>query len=422
MSPALPPAVSVTGLGLFTPLGRGADASFEALCLGKSGIRQVPEGHALEDSIDIAGFAPALEASEVLPPAEGRLVDRFVLMALAAADDALTEAGIAPGRDADPERIAVVVSSGAGGLTTFEAQTQERVRRGRTAVSPFLLPGMLPNMAAARIAIKYGLRGYSSAITTACAAGAHSIAEGFRLIRHGDADVVVCGAAEAPLNPTSTLAFKHAKALAYGWEDPAAASRPFDQRRNGFVLGEGGAVLVLERAADADARGAAAWADLIGWGATTDAFRPTTPRPDGAGAAACMRRAIGSAGLSPSEIAHVNAHGTSTKLGDVAEAKAIREVFGAHAPAVNGTKSLTGHLLGGAGAAEAAFTCLAVAQQLIPPTHNLDKVGVDCELDHVRRTPRHAAIAAALSNSFAFGGQNVSLLFARPTTRRARSL
>ncbi|WP_406205714.1 beta-ketoacyl-[acyl-carrier-protein] synthase family protein [Kitasatospora sp. NBC_01560] len=413
-------AAVVTGLGLFSPVGRGADTVFEALCLGKSGIMTVPEGHDLADSIAFAGLAPDIAASEVLPPSEGRMVDRFVLMALAAAGDALADAGLTIGTDVAPDRVAVVVSSGAGGLTTYEAQALARSERGRTAISPFLLPGMLPNMAAARIAIKYGIEGFSSAIATACTASAHAVAEAYRLIREGEADVVVCGGSESPLNPTSALAFTHARALAQDWEDPTAASRPFDRRRNGFVLAEGAGVLVIERAAHAEARRAVGYADLIGWGATTDAFKPTTPRPDGRGAAGAMNKAIARSGLSPSDVGYVNAHGTGTKVGDIAEARAIRAVFGAHSPAVSSTKGLTGHLLGGTGALEAAISALALSAGVLPPTANLDEVDPECELDHVRGAARPAEVTAVMSNSFAFGGHNVSLLFGPASTSRRR--
>lgn len=309
---------------------------------------------------------------------------------------------------------------GLAGLSTYEAQALARAERGPTAVSPYLLPGMLPNMAAARIAIKYGIRGWSSAIATACAAGAHAVAEAARLIRYGEADVVVCGGAEAPLNPTSALAFAHARALSHGWDDPEAASRPFDRRRNGFVLAEGAGVLVVERAEHAEARGAAGYADLLGWGATTDAYRPTAPRPDGEGAAMSMRGALATAGLGPQDIGYINAHGTSTKLGDIAETKAVHAVFGDRSPAVSSTKSMTGHLLGGSGALEAAVCALAISQGRMPPTHNLDEVDPACDLDHVRGEARQQRIEAAISNSFAFGGHNVSLLLGAASTPKKR--
>jgi len=415
-------AATVTGIGLVTPVGSKVEEVFDALCAGRSGLRRPPEDHVVAGYLDVAGIAPAVEATEVLPPTDTRAVDRSVLLALAAAHDAIADAGIRVGTDVDPERVAVVVSTGGGGLETYEDFAARRRDRGRPAVSPYLLPGMLANMAAARIAIAYGITGYSSSISTACSSGAQSVAEALRLIRHGEADVVVCGGFDAPLHPTIAAAFSNARALARRWEDPRQASRPFDRRRNGFVLGEGAGVLVVERAADADARGVAGYADLLGWGAATDAHHPTTPRPDGAGAAACMRRAIADAGLAPSDVDHVNAHGTSTPLGDRAEALAINTVFGPHRPAVASVKGLTGHLLGASGVIEAVATALTVNRGVIPPTANLDDPDPDCDLDHVRGAPRTGPVRAALTNSFAFGGHDVSLLLAPPSTSTARTV
>ena len=411
------PGAVVTGMGLVTPVGRKPAEFFDALTAGHSGIRALPEGHPAHGWLEAAGLAPAIAGREVLPPTEARCVDRFVLLALAAADDALADAGLVVGRDVDPRRVAVVLATGGGGLETFEQQSHKRLDRGRPGVSPYLLPGMLSNMAAARIAIKHGIRGYSSAVVTACAAGAQAVAEGLRLIRAGDADVVVCGGSESSLHPTIAAAFTNARALAHGWEDPTRSSRPFDGSRNGFVLGEGSAVLVLERAAHADARGAAGYADLIGWGASTDAHHPTMPRPDGEGAADSMRSALANAGLAAADIGYVNAHGTGTRLGDVAETAALRAVFGDDQPAVSSTKGSTGHLLGAAGAVEAAVTVLAVARGLLPPTVNLDSPDPACDLDHVRGAARSAPVGAALSNAFAFGGHNLSLIFGPASTR-----
>jgi 3-oxoacyl-[acyl-carrier-protein] synthase II len=407
-------------MGLVTPVGRKPAEFFEALTAGRSGISALPEGHPAHGWLEAAGLAPAIAGREVLPPTETRCVDRFVLLALAAADDALADAGLVVGRDVDPRRIAVVLATGGGGLETFEQQSHKRLDRGRPGVSPYLLPGMLSNMAAARIAIKHGIRGYSSAVVTACAAGAQAGAEGLRLIRAGDADVVVCGGSESSLHPTIAAAFTNAHALSHGWEDPARSSRPFDAHRNGFVLGEGSAVLVLERTAHAEARGAAGYADLIGWGASTDAHHPTMPRPDGEGAADAMRSALANAGLAPADIGYVNAHGTGTKLGDVAETAALRAVFGDGQPAVSSTKGSTGHLLGAAGAVEAAATALAVARGVLPPTLNLDSPDPACELDHVRGSARHLPVGAALSNAFAFGGHNISLIFGPASTSRSK--
>lgn len=405
------PGATVTGLGLVTPVGRKPAEFFDALLAGRCGLVRPPDGHPAAGWLEAAGVAPDIDPLEVLDPKEARCVDRFVLLALAAAEDALADSGIVVGRDVDPYRVAVVVSSGGAGLQTFEEQSHRRLQRGRPAVSPYLLPGMLANMASARIAIRHGIHGYSSAVSTACAAGAQSIAEGLRLLRSGDADVVVCGGAESSLHPTVASAFANARALATGWQDPAQASRPFDSRRNGFVLGEGSAVMVLERTAFAAARGAAGYADVIGWAATTDAHHPTAPRPDGQSAARCIRQALADAELPPGDIAYVNAHGTGTKLGDRAEAAALRAVFGDTGPAVSSIKGSTGHLLGASGAVEAVASVLSVARGILPPTANLDTPGPDCDLDHVRGAPRHTRVPAALSNSFAFGGHNISLLF-----------
>ena len=414
------PGATITGIGMVTPVGRKPDDVFDALCAGRSGLRVPPVGHPVSGWVDTVGIAPDIDPIEVMPAIEARCVDRFVLLAMAATDDAVADARLAVGQDVDPERVAVVVSTGAGGFKTYEDYAHARAERGRPAISPFLLPGMLSNMAAARIAIKYGIRGYSSAPVTACAAGAHAVAEAIRLIRAGDADVVICGAGEASLHPTITAAFSNARALAHNWADPTQASRPFDKRRNGFVLGEGGGILVVERSDFADARGATGYADLIGWGGTTDAYHPTKPRPDGQGAAGSMRKAIADAGLEPSDVDYVNAHGTSTTLGDVAETVALHSVFGERTPAVSSVKALTGHLLGASGVVEAAVTALALGRGILPPTANLDDPDPACDLDHVRGTPRVGPVTAALSNTFAFGGHNITLAFGPPSTRSTR--
>lgn len=414
-------AVVVTGIGLVSPVGTDLGEAFDALCTGRSGLSKPADDHPLAGSVDVAGFGPEIDATTVMPATEARVVDRYVVMAMLAAGQALDDAGIVVGRDVDPFRAAAIVS-GTGGLATLEAQVVARTVKGRLGVSPYLLPGMLPNMGTARIAIKHGIMGYTSSIGTACAAGAQSIGEGIRLLRAGEADVVVCGCSEAPLFPTLADTFGNARALARNWADPTAASRPFDKRRNGLVLSEGAGVFVVERATHADARGAAGYADLLGWGMTTDAHHPTTPRPDGAGAAECMRRALADAGRHGRDIGYLNAHGTSTKLGDLAESLAIRAVFGDDAPPVSSCKGVTGHMLGASGVFEAAATVVAILRGLLPPTHNLDDPDPACELDHIRKAPRQQVVDHAVSNSFGFGGHNVSLVFGRPTTRATRNV
>src|SRR5690606_36902208 len=279
-------SAAITGIGLLTPLGGDAGETFEALCGGRSGLCRPPAEHPMAGVLPVVGLAPPVAPTSVLPPTEARMVDRFVVLAIAAADAALADAGLRVGEDVDPTRVAVVLGNGFGGLTSFESQVLGYHSRGRTAVHPYLLGGMLPNMAAARLAIKYGIQGFTSTIATACASGAYAAAEALRLVRDGLADVVVCGGSEAPLLPTIATSFRNARALARDWDDPIDASRPFDRRRDGFVLAEGAGVLVVERLDHADARGAAGYADLVGWGTTTDAHHPTTPRADGAGAAA----------------------------------------------------------------------------------------------------------------------------------------
>jgi 3-oxoacyl-[acyl-carrier-protein] synthase II len=407
--------ITITGMGLLTPVGRGIDEVYDALLHGRSGIVKPPEDHPIAGSIEVAGILPPFDVGELTKGPDGKVMDRTVILAQLAAEDALADAGLTVGGNVDPDRIGVIVG-GVGGMATLERQVLARAERGRAAISPYLLTGVLPNMPAARVAIRFGLRGYTSAVGTACASGAQAIADAVRLIRCGEADVVLCGASEAPLFPTFAETFANARALARGWDDPTEASRPFDLRRNGFVLSEGAALLVLESTAHAIARGAAGYADVAGYGVNSDAHHPTAPRPDGVGAAECMRRAFVSGGVEPHQVGYVNAHGTSTKLGDVAESVAIGLAFGDHAPAVSSTKALTGHMLGASGVAEAAASALAVNAGLLPPTYNLQDPDPACPLDHVRKEPREAHLEYALSNSFGFGGQNVSLLFGPPST------
>lgn len=414
------PEVVVTGIGLVTPVGQSPDELFDALRTGRSGLVNPPEGHPGHGTFEVMGAGPVIDPNTVMPGPEARTIDRYIVLALVAAEHAMADAGLVVGRDVDPYRIATVVS-GTGGLAALESQVITRTQKGRMGVSPFLLPGMLPNMGTARIAIKYGIKGYSSSIGTACAAGAQSLAEGMRLLRGGEADVVVCGCSEAPLFPTLGDTFANARALARGWaDDPTGASRPFDKRRNGLVLAEGAGVFILERAEHADARGVPAYATLHGWGASTDAHHPTTPAPDGSGAAECMRRALADAGVGPDEIGYLNAHGTGTKLGDVAESRAIRTAFPAGGPPVSSSKAITGHMLGASGVVEAAACVMAIGQGTLPPTFNLDDPDPACDLDHIRGKERERQIELALSNSFGFGGHNVSLILGRPNTRLSR--
>ncbi|WP_408667464.1 beta-ketoacyl-[acyl-carrier-protein] synthase family protein [Jatrophihabitans sp.] len=408
--------MAVTGIGLVSPVGTSAAEVFDATCEGRSGAVRPPADHPLHGLLDVAAFSPAIEATSVLPATEARFVDRSIVMALRAAEAALADAGIEVGRDVAPDRIAVVVS-GVGGLALLEEQVIQYASKGRLGVSPYLMPGVLPNMGAARIAIKFGIQGFTSSVGTACAAGAQSVGEAMRILRADEADIVLCGCSEAPLFPTFAAAFGNARALAHGWADPVDASRPFDRRRNGLVLGEGAGVLVLERPEHARARGADRYADVLGWAATNDAYHPTTPRPDGSAAAQCMSKALRDAGLAPGDIGYLNAHGTSTKAGDAAELRAIRAVYGDSTPPVSSTKGVTGHMLGASGVIEAAISVLALQRGLLPPTHNLEDPDSDGDIDHIRKAPRPAGAQAVLTNSFGFGGHNVSLVLADPGTK-----
>jgi 3-oxoacyl-[acyl-carrier-protein] synthase II len=410
--------MAVTGIGLVSPVGTSAAEVFAAACEGRSGaVRPAPE-HPLHGLLDVAAFSADIDPVSVLPATEARFVDRAIVMALRAAEDALADAGLEVGRDVDPSRVAVVVS-GVGGLALLSEQVTSYAGKGRLGVSPYLLPGVLPNMAAARIAIKFGIQGFTSSVGTACASGAQSIGEALRILRAGEADVVLAGCSEAPLFPTFAAAFGNARALAHGWADPTDASRPFDRRRNGLVLAEGAGVLVLERAEHARARGAGRYADVLGWAATNDAYHPTTPRPDGSVAARCMSLALRDAGLEPADVGYLNAHGTGTKAGDLAELRAIRTVYGQSSPPVSSTKGVTGHLLGASGVIEAAIGMLALQRGLLPPTANLDDPEPDPEVDHIVKEPRAAQPGVVLSNSFGFGGHNVSLVLGDPGLKQS---
>ncbi|MEV4260927.1 beta-ketoacyl-[acyl-carrier-protein] synthase family protein [Kribbella sp. NPDC049584] len=412
---------TITGIGLMTPVGRTPREAYDALLHGRSGIVEPPSDHPIANSIELAGILPPFDAGDLTKGPDGKVMDRTVILAQLTAEDALADAGLVVGDAIDPERIGIIVG-GVGGMATLEQQVLSRAERGRAAVSPYLLTGILPNMPAARVAIRHGIRGYTSSVGTACASGAQAIADAVRLIRSGEVDVVLCGASEAPLFPTFAETFANARALARGWDDPTEASRPFDVRRNGFVLSEGAALLVLESTEHAAARGAAGYADVAGYGVNSDAHHPTAPRPDGEGAAACMRLAMATGRVRPEQVGYVNAHGTSTKLGDVAESVAIGKAFGEHQPAVSSTKALTGHMLGTSGVVEAIAAVGAITTGLLPPTYHLDDPDPACPLDHVRKEPREARLEYALSNSFGFGGQNVSLLLGAATTPIRRDI
>jgi 3-oxoacyl-[acyl-carrier-protein] synthase II len=408
-------AVVVTGLGCVSPLGGSVAASWQALLAGRSGARALPADFDPRLAVRIA--APVADPVDPgdLPPKELRRLDRAVLLALAAAREALADAGALADRSFDADRAGVAIGSGIGGVQTLLANHRTLLESGPRRVSPFFIPMTLANMPAGMVAIRHGLRGPNLCHVTACASAAHALGESARLLARGDADLMLAGGTEAALTPLVMAGFASMQALSRRNDAPERASRPFDRDRDGFVLAEGAAVLVLERAAHARARGARVRARLSGYGASADALHVAAPDPEGLGARRCMRLALADAGLGPEAVDYVNAHATSTPAGDAMEAKALREVFGAHAErlAVSSTKASTGHLLGAAGALEALFCVLALETGTLPATINLENPDPDCALDHVAGKPRQARARAALSNSFGFGGVNAALLFER---------
>lgn len=416
------PQVVITGIGAVTPHGVGTDALWEGLLAGRPTAAPITSFDASAHRVNFACEAPA-DIARLLPRRLVRQTDRFAQMALVAAEEALAQAGLLrtpstaddlrqPVTDVDPDRVGTIVASGVGGLWEITTQHQRLLESGPDRVRPFLSIAMPSNMAAGQIAIRHGLRGPSSAVSSACASGADAIGHALDLIRSGRADVVVTGGAEAAINPLTIAGFDSAGAMSRRNDDPAAASRPFDRDRDGFVTGEGAAILVLERADHALTRGAQVLATLAGYGATNDAHDPTQPAPGGEGAVRALQAALDDADLRPADIDHVNAHGTSTVLNDAAESAALRTVFGDRPPPVTATKSSIGHLLGAAGAAEAVVAVRTIGAQLVHPTLNLDHQDPACDVEVVT-APRSMEIAAMVSNSFGFGGHNAVLLFTR---------
>jgi 3-oxoacyl-[acyl-carrier-protein] synthase II len=403
------PRVAVTGLGVKTPAGNDLDTFWSRLLSGRSTAATIerydPSPMPVRIGCEVREFDPAAYVG----PKEARRMDRVTQLGLAAAADALADAGD-PG--ADPARCAVILGTGIGGLITLEEQIALYGEKGAGRVSPFLVPMMMTNATAGTVAMQLGWTGPNLCISTACAASAHAIGEAARLIRDETSDVVMTGGAESCITPVAISAFARMTALSGRNDDPEHASRPFDAARDGFVMGEGAAALVLERWDRAVARGARIYGEIVGYGRNADAYHITAPSPAGEGAAACMQLALDDASLSPAAVSHVNAHGTSTPLNDAAEAEAIRKVFGGAAPPVTSTKGVTGHLVGAAGATEAVACLLSLRNGSVPPTANLDQIGDDIQLDVVAGAPRPITPAPGLSNSFGFGGHNASLIFA----------
>jgi 3-oxoacyl-[acyl-carrier-protein] synthase II len=404
--------VVVTGLGLVTPVGIGVAETWEALCRGQSGIGPITRFDAGNHKTRIAGEVKGFKAEDFMPPKLVKRLDVFIHYALAAARMALEQSRLVVTPELAPQ-VGVLTGCGLGGLYTIEATHSVLLSRGPDRVSPFFIPMIIANMAPGQIAIEHGLKGPNLSVETACAAGAHAIGDSFKLIQRGAAKAMVCGGVEAVIAPLAVSGFNAMRALSTRNEEPEKASRPFDKDRDGFVIGEGSGLMVLEDLEFALERGAPLLAEIVGYGLTGDAYHMTAPSPDGDGAIRCMRMALGDAGVAPGEVQYINAHGTSTDLNDAAETKAIKEVFGeqAYRLAVSSTKSMTGHLLGGAGGVEAVFTVLAIREGILPPTINYETPDPDCDLDYVPNQARRADITYGLSNSFGFGGTNAVLLF-----------
>jgi 3-oxoacyl-[acyl-carrier-protein] synthase II len=408
--------IIATGLGMVSPLAIGVEKSWSNLVSGKSGISRLPADLAPDVPAQIAGVVKDFDPDIYVPPKDQKKMDRFIQFALAAAEEAIAQSGWKPENETDRTRTAMVIASGIGGFSSIADAVQTTMERGVRRLSPFTVPSFLCNLAAGWISIRYGFKGPIGTPVTACAASVQAIGDAARLIRAGEADVVVCGGAEAAIHRASLGGFAAARALSSGFNDiPERASRPFDAARDGFVMGEGAGIIVLESLDHALARGAKPIAELVGYGTSADAYHLTASPDDGAGAQQAMRVALAQAGLSPAEIGHLNAHATSTPVGDKGELAAVRAIFGdKHSPAISATKSSTGHLLGAAGGIEAIFAILALRDGLLPPTLNFETPDPLAEgLDIVHGTARQAQIEYALSNGFGFGGVNASVIFRR---------
>ncbi len=404
--------VVVTGLGTVTPVGNNVPTMWQGLMEGKSGIGTTTSFDASPFDSHISGEVKDFDPNPYLNAKEQRRTERFVQFAVAAASQALADSGLDISKE-DPFRCGVMIGSGIGSMRLMEIQHQNLMERGPSKLSPFMIPMMIVNMAAGQVSISTGFKGPNSCPATACASGAHGVGEAFRLIQHGYADVMIGGGTEACITALAIGGFSALKALSTRNDDPVHASRPFDRDRDGFVIGEGAGVLMLEEYEHAKARGAEIYAEMVGYAMTGDAFHMTAPASDGSGAAKAMELAVKDSGLSPSDIDYINAHGTSTGLNDKIETLAIKTTFGDHARklAVSSTKSMTGHLIGAAGGVEAAISVLAIKQGILPPTINYTTPDPECDLDYVPNEARKTSVNAVLSNSLGFGGHNASLVF-----------
>ncbi len=413
--------VVITGVGLVTPIGIGKDETWSALCAGKSGIGEITRFDTSCYETRIAGEVKNFNPEDFLPKKEARRIERFIAYSLAAARMATEDSGLTID-GANSERVGVLTGCGLGGLSVLEATARLIDQKGPGRVSPFFIPMMIGNMAPGMIAINLGAKGPNASVATACAAGTHAVGDAFKIIQRGAADVMITGGMESVITPTCIAGFNAMKALSTRNDEPEKASRPFDNQRDGFVVGEGSGILILEALEKALERGAEIYAEVVGYGMSGDAFHMTAPAPGGEGAARCMQAAIKDAGISETEIDHINAHGTSTQMNDMYETMAIKTVFKDHAYriAISATKSMTGHLLGGGGGIETVFTALAIHHGMVPPTLNLENPSPECDLDYVPKVARKINVVYAMSNSFGFGGTNACLILKKMTDGRGR--
>ncbi len=413
--------VVITGVGLVTPIGIGKDETWSALCDGKSGIGEITRFDTSCFETRIAGEVKNFHPEDFLPKKEARRIERFIAYSLAAARMATEDSGLTID-DTNSERVGVLTGCGLGGLSVLETTARLIDQKGPGRVSPFFIPMMIGNMAPGMIAINFKAKGPNASVATACAAGTHAVGDAFKIIQRGAADVMITGGMESVITPTCIAGFNAMKALSTRNDDPEKASRPFDSQRDGFVVGEGSGILILEALDMALERGAKIYAEVVGYGMSGDAFHMTAPAPGGEGAARCMQAAIKDAGISETEIDHINAHGTSTQMNDLYETMAIKSVFKNHAYriAISATKSMTGHLLGGGGGIETVFTALAIHHGVVPPTLNLENPSQECDLDYVPKQARKKNVIYAMSNSFGFGGTNACLILKKMTDDSGR--
>ena len=406
--------VVVTGVGLVTPCGNDVDSTWESMLNGESGADDIQKFDTEAYTVRFACEVKNFDAQDYLPKKEARRMGAFTHFAIAASDEAMKDCGLEI-TDSNAEMVGTYISSGIGDFWAIEREHEKLLKSGPGRVSPFFIVSAIVNLAAGNVSIRHGAKGPNSATATACSAGAHAVGDSFRIIERGDADVMICGGAESAITPMSVAGFTSMRALSTRNDDPKGASRPFDAERDGFVIGEGAGILILEELEHAKARGAKIYAEIVGYGMSSDAFHVTMPDETGSGAIRVMNKAIKDAGVSPEQIGYVNAHGTSTPYNDKFETLAIKQTFGDHAYnlAVSSTKSMTGHALGAAGGIEAVFSVKAIKENVLPPTINYENLDPDCDLDYIPNKAREAEVECVLSNSFGFGGTNACLIFRR---------